>query len=59
MTYEQLRILLNDMHGAKHTSMDKPVQVNVDGDIWSLDITESLTTGEVMLCPVIEDASDD
>ena len=49
MTWEQLYLLINDMRKAKHTSMDKPVEVVFNGGYYDVDIIESLTTGDAFL----------
>jgi len=59
MTWEQMLLLLLDMKKTKHTSMDQPVCLIVDGTIYNADIIESLTTGGAYIIPAIADTEED
>lgn len=46
MTYADLLAILLNWQKLGHISYNEPVTANINGDIHTLDITESLTTGE-------------
>jgi len=49
MTWAELLVLLKSMEESEHTSMTESVSALVDGTFYPLDLSESLSTGEICL----------
>ena len=49
MTWMELFTLLKSFRDANHISIDKPVEIVFNGEFYTVDIIESLTTGQVFL----------
>lgn len=59
MTWRELLQQLKDMEKVKHTCMDKPVPMIVDGIQYGIDLHESLRTGLVYIVPEMADEEED
>lgn len=49
MTYFDLLSILLNWQKLGHISFNDPIEVNINGDIFPVDIIESLSTGKAML----------
>jgi hypothetical protein len=59
MTYNDLFLLLENMHNVKHISMDDRVTILWDNEEYFVDLSESLTNGRVVLIPAVLDPDTD
>lgn len=55
MTYNELLMLLDSMKKQVHSGIDDQVTLLWDGELYNLDLSESLSTGKLHLIPLFTD----